>query len=331
MARVIERINTPLARHSLDGLLEIKGAGEDDAGWLSNSADMLEQGTYEWSVIASFIRMANIYRITPPQQKRLIVSSCPAPSTNRLPLAMAAYSIIGDQLTHRGRSMALQRSDGEGNYSILGLRFHVVQLSEMCVNHMYRASYNPEDPPVRTVQSTLTFPHFSAMLVWHLINSCGKQAGEGVRETVVVSEDLNKRDERFRSLLTDRLEGYTAVDYHDSYRWGADDGLRRIIMLKGLKHGDTVNSFISVGNGHVAIYTTESTVEGATAIAARHPVAVEAARPILDQYNLTDTLMNAEYPAQQEPCFCEECLLRRIGIETVTSASGRRMFVMQMQ
>jgi len=97
--------------------------------------------------------MAFIYRLTPANATRplcLSADSLPtATAFHQLPLAMALYAIIGQQLTCGGTRLALQQANDSGAYRIGGVTFRVVSLGELPGGHRYAEGYKRTNPVIR--------------------------------------------------------------------------------------------------------------------------------------------------------------------------------------
>ena len=70
---LVERIDGSLARHSLTGLIDIDRTAPLPFTYVLRAAYVLEQGSNEWPGMGRFIRLAAIYRLTPPNGLPLVL------------------------------------------------------------------------------------------------------------------------------------------------------------------------------------------------------------------------------------------------------------------
>ncbi|CEM25227.1 unnamed protein product [Vitrella brassicaformis CCMP3155] len=135
---VEQHIGKALSHLGLADVLAFDSGGDVEAGLKVVYA--LERGSgEEWRAMGRFLRLAFIYRLTPADAMRPLRLSADALPTAtafyQLPLIMALYKIIGQQLTHHTDSLALQPADNNESHRIGYELFRVVPLGELPGGH----------------------------------------------------------------------------------------------------------------------------------------------------------------------------------------------------
>ncbi|CEL92186.1 unnamed protein product [Vitrella brassicaformis CCMP3155] len=186
-----------------------------------------------------------------------------------------------------------QGGDGGGGvarrrYTIGNVPFTTVPFTDLPPNHRYRSTYKDSDPVVRS--GHYVYPTFTAFLKWMLLVRWYGQ--EGVGEELVTDAYVGRGDTRYRSLLTaPTIEGYKTIDCIDEHPFApGDDGRRRLIILKGTAAADTIAAYLWLADGRIGLRTTEAPTEGNKDME-RYPIAVSAARRLLDKYGLERTVL----------------------------------------
>ncbi|CEM15813.1 unnamed protein product [Vitrella brassicaformis CCMP3155] len=310
---VLRRVDTHLSRHSLTGLIDVQ---RPTLQYYTKCAHALEQGGAVWCEWADFIRLADIYKLTPSTGLPLIMASqwmaahLPTKADfHTMPLALRQYSTFRHLLNYRGTSLALtkvdeaddddgegkkeaERGDGEereeGEAETQRYRigrgehewhFETLPLSGLPPRHPYRRTYDSLNPPIR--HGDWLLPSFTAfirrMVLWHWTDQ------EGVDEKGVFRAIVGRGDERYRSLLTDPIDGHKTDDC--ICEWEGDDDHSRFIVLKGTED-DTTATYLYLADGFINLYTTEAAIEGHTRLADRYPVAVSLVRALLTEHQL---------------------------------------------
>ncbi|CEM15814.1 unnamed protein product [Vitrella brassicaformis CCMP3155] len=355
-AFVQRRITKHLSRHSLTGLIDVQRTAADTTNAAaptpappttsSSSSDApapaaagggrhvshfchlcqccyaLEHGGVVWCEWPEFIRLADIYKLTPSTGLPLIMSAqwmaahLPTKADfHTMPLALRQYSTFGHLLNYQGTSLAITKldepddgdegkkgkkeaegGDGDGDGGVTRQRYRIgssehewrfetLPLSGLPPRHPYRHTYDPHNPPIRYhdhVVGDFLFPSFTAFMKWMvLVEWCFQ---EGVDEKQVFGAVVGGGDERYRSLLTDPIDGHTTIDFITEGEW--DDGQRRLIILKGMKEDDTVAAYLDLYGGIINLYTTEAELEGQTRLSDRYPTAMQLARSLLTKHRL---------------------------------------------
>ncbi|CEM03353.1 unnamed protein product, partial [Vitrella brassicaformis CCMP3155] len=294
---VQHHINKAIRRLGLKDVFAFDIAGDVEGGlrvvWL------LEQGTgEEWRAMGRFLRMAFIYRLTPAKSTRPLRVSADslsaAATLHQLPITLAIYKIIGQQLSDNWTSLALQQDD-DGNYRIGNESFgdesfRVVPLGELAGGHPYANSYKRTDPVILSSRDSL-YPSFSAYLLRRLLNSWPSKLESGGRE--VLSFLTDRDDLRCRRLQ--RTEGITedqgiAVDYryyHGDDLNAADAGEYRQVIVSGFRPDETIAAHLTVEGGSIQLWTTEASVRGKPLLLAlRFPESTGAVRRLLRPFGL---------------------------------------------
>ncbi|CEM25394.1 unnamed protein product [Vitrella brassicaformis CCMP3155] len=343
-AFVQRRIDTHLSRHSLTGLIDVNRTAADTANaaaptpahpttsssdapapaaggggphvshfcYLSQCCYVLEHGGALWCEWPDFIRLADIYKLTPSTGLPLIMSpqwmAAHLPTKadfHTMPLALRQYSTFGHLLNYKGTSLALtkvdevddgdegkkdaERGDGEGDGGVTRQRytigsgqhkwqFETVRKSALPPRHPYRRTYDPHNPPIR--HARLLLPSFTTFMKWIVLWYWYQQ--EGVGEKKVFEGEVGDGDERYRSLLTDPIDGHTTIDYTEV----GDAGRRRFIILNGTEEGDTISVNLWLGGSFIFLYTTEAAIEGHTRLSGRFPIAMSLTRTLLTKHGL---------------------------------------------
>mmetsp|Transcript_25160 Transcript_25160/g.72610 ORF Transcript_25160/g.72610 Transcript_25160/m.72610 type:complete len:303 (+) Transcript_25160:198-1106(+) len=245
-----QRIEKAMDRDDLRGVLVLDIS--DVAGAIK-TVHVLERCSGHWQMMKTFLRLAAVHRLTPANATpplRLSAESLPATTAfDQMPLAMALYATIGQQLTHRGTSLALRRADN-GEYRIGNKVFRVVPLDELPADHPYRSTYTDSDPVIR--YEAWLFPSFTAFLMWMLLKWWSDH--EGVGEKEVLWGSIGCDDPCYLRLLTagDIPEhmGITADHRCDGGDLNqADPRSARRVVVSGFRPSDTVAAFVLLGWG----------------------------------------------------------------------------------
>ncbi|CEM25378.1 unnamed protein product [Vitrella brassicaformis CCMP3155] len=336
-AFVQRRIAKHLSRHSLTGLIDVERTAADTANaaaptpaphtsssssssdapaaaggggphvshfcYLSQCCYALEHGGAVWcEQWPDFIRLADIYKLTPSTGLPLIMSAqwmathLPTKADfHTMPLALRQYSTFGHLLNYKGTSLAIEKLDeaddgdeakkGDGGvrrqrYRIGAVYFTMVPLSALPADSPFRETYDPHNPPIR--YDCHLFPSFTSFMK-HLVLFEWFDP-KGVDERRVFWARLGGGDEGYRSLLTDAIDGNTTIDYTNDGQ--GDDGRQRLIILKGMKEDDTITAYLYLIDGNIKLFTTEAAIEGHTRLSARFPSAMPLTRTLLTKHGL---------------------------------------------
>ncbi|CEL98077.1 unnamed protein product [Vitrella brassicaformis CCMP3155] len=325
-----------LSRHSLTGLIDVHRTAADTVNaaaptpappTASSSSDapaaaggdgphvshicylcrccyVLEHGGALWCEWPDFIRLADIYKLTPSTGLPLIMSAqwmaahLPTKADfHTMPLALRQYSTFGHLFNYRGTSLALtkvdeaddgdeakkedgEEGDGEGDglvtrqrYRIRDVYFTTVPLSALPADCPFRDTYDPHNPPIR--YHGHFFPSFTAFMKWLVLaNWYGR---EGVDEKQVFYAEVGDGDEPFQPLLTRDIDGHTTIDFIYGERV-------RLIILRGTEEGDTVAAYLWLTGGSIVLYTTEAEIEGQELY--DYPIAMSLAHALLTKNGL---------------------------------------------
>ncbi|CEL91687.1 unnamed protein product [Vitrella brassicaformis CCMP3155] len=336
-AFVLRRIAKHLSRHSLTGLIDVDrtaadttdaaaptpapptssssdaptlggdagcgdGGHQSHFGYLCRCCYALEHGGAVWCEWPDFIRLADIYNLTPSTGLPLVMSAewmaahLPTKGDfHTMPLALRQYSTFGHLLNYQGTSLALTKvDDADGDEGDGGRRyligsgdyawdFETVSLSDLPAGHPYRRTYDPHNPPIRygDVGDSL-FPSFTAFMKRMVLVDWYSQ--EGVDEKRAIHATVADGDERYQRLLTEPINGHTTIDFICEEE-GEDERLR-LIILKGMKEGDAIAAHLYLIDCNINLYTTEAKIEGQERLADRYPIAMSLARPLLTKNGL---------------------------------------------
>ncbi|CEM25382.1 unnamed protein product [Vitrella brassicaformis CCMP3155] len=307
---MLTRIDTDLSRRSLRGLIDV----ERPFQYYTKCAHALEYGGALWCEWPDFIRLADIYKLTPSTGLPLIMSpqwmAAHLPTKadfHTMPLALRQYSTFGHLLNYKGTSLALTKVDeaddggegkegdgeggsqgeGEGDGGVtrqryrIGVgeeewRFETVPLSGLPPRHPYRRTYDPHNPPIR--RHGFLFPSFTAFMKRMVLTQWFNQ--EGVGEKLVFRVGVGRGDERYQRVLTDPIDGHATIDF-------IEEGERqRFIMLKGMKEDDTVAAYLWVCRGYIILFATEAEIEGHTPWEDQLSISAPLLRSLLTKYRL---------------------------------------------
>ncbi|CEM35783.1 unnamed protein product [Vitrella brassicaformis CCMP3155] len=196
---VRRRVDEHISRLALADVLAFDIGGDVEAGL--KVVYVLERGSgEEWRAMGRFLRLAFIYRLTPNTTRPLHLSAASLPTAtafHQLPLAMGIYKIIGQQLTYKGTTLALQQGDN-GHYRIRNeALFRVVPLGELPGGHPYAEGYKRTDPVIRC--GPVLYRSFSVLL----LNRVPRwwRYGEGVGVRSVLWAIIGRDNHRYGRLL----------------------------------------------------------------------------------------------------------------------------------
>ncbi|CEM04353.1 unnamed protein product [Vitrella brassicaformis CCMP3155] len=258
---------------------------------------LIERGSDgEWRAVGRFLRLAFMYRLTPANATRpLRLSANALPTATvfyQMPLAMAIYKIIGQQLTYRGTRLALQQGN-DGSYRIGNeAPLRVVPLGELPAGHPYTEGYKETDPVIRWGENWL-FPSFSTFLLRLLAGRwCCQQGVDCMR---VLSARVGRDDHRRGRLIA---EGITE-DLGIAVNWRNDRGNLngdhvdeyRFVILCGFRRGETVAAYLWVTARHIELWTTERRASNLPSLVFRFPLSVPLWCRVLARFELeTDVI-----------------------------------------
>ncbi|CEM12968.1 unnamed protein product [Vitrella brassicaformis CCMP3155] len=270
----------------------------------------LEYGGAVWCEWPDFIRLADIYKLTPSTGLPLIMSpqwmAAHLPTKadfHTMPLALRQYSTFGHLLNYKGTSLAItkvdeaedddeegEEEDREGDGGVTRQRYRIgsgehewrfetVPLSAIPPHHPCRRTYDPHNPPIR--YDGFLVPSFTAFMKHMVLLEWCESDQKGVVEKKVFRRIVGRDNERFRSLLTDPIDGHTTIDFITET--GGERG--RFIILKGMKEGDIVAASLMVASGHIT-YTNEAEIGGRTRLSDRFPIAMSLAYSFLGKHGV---------------------------------------------
>ncbi|CEL95844.1 unnamed protein product [Vitrella brassicaformis CCMP3155] len=289
---VRRRVDEHISRLRLADVLAFDIGGDVEAGL--KVVYLLERGSgEEWQAMGRFLRLAFIYRLTPNATRPLrlpAASLLTATAFHQLPLAMAIYNIIGQQLSYYGSSLALQQIDDGAyeSYRTGNQSFRVVPLGELPGGHPYAEGYKRADPVIR--QGGQLYPSFSAFPLHRLLLYWSH--GEGVDDKEVLIRTIGRDNRRYGRLL--RTDGITedqgiVADYrYDRVNLNAADARHdRFVIVSGFRPNETIAAHLVMEDGSIDLYTTEpSAADRSHPLAQRYPVSVGAARRLLRRFGL---------------------------------------------
>ncbi|CEM29845.1 unnamed protein product [Vitrella brassicaformis CCMP3155] len=271
---VEQHIEKALNRLGLADVLAFDIGGDVEAGL--KAVYVLERGSgEEWRVMGRFLRMAFIYRLTPNTTRPLRLSADSLPTGtafHQLPLTMAIYKIIGQQLTYAGTSLVLQQADN-GAYRIGNQFFRVVSLGELPMGYRYAEGYKRTDLAIR--RGVRLFPSFSAFLLGRVLRWWSDE--DGVGDKTVLAAHVYRGDPRYGRLLTDTIteDLGIAIDYRDD-RGDLNDAHPidcRFVIVSGFRCNKTVAVNLRVGLAEIVLRTTEASVaDRSRSLAVRFPI-----------------------------------------------------------
>ncbi|CEM02279.1 unnamed protein product [Vitrella brassicaformis CCMP3155] len=253
------------------------------ADYYTKCAYALEHGGAVWCEWPDFIRLADIYKLTPSTGLPLIMSpqwmAAHLPTKadfHTMPLALRQYSTFGHLLNCKGTSLVLTKLDeaddgkkeGGGDGGDGG--------------HPYRHTYDPHNPPIRHAHLIRPrFPSFTAFMKSMVLLGWCCQEGVEVDEREVFQAEVGDGDEGYQRLLTDPIDGHTTIDFTE----GNEGGLR-LIIINGTQEDDTVAAYLYLADGYIYLFTTEAAIEGQERLDDRYPIALSLARPLLTKHGL---------------------------------------------
>ncbi|CEM07744.1 unnamed protein product [Vitrella brassicaformis CCMP3155] len=285
---VEQHIGKAISRLGLADVLAFDSGGDVEAGL--KVVYVLERGSgEEWRAIGRFLRLAFIYRLTPANTTRplrLSADSLPtAAAFYQLPLTIALYKIIGQQLRNRVTSLVLQQAE-DGHYRIGGMApFRVVPLGELRGDHRYTEGYKRSDPVIRSGPDL--YSSFSAFLLDRLLTWW--RYVEGVDVKCVGSARRGGDDGRYRRLhtaddITEDL-GIVVDRRFDGGDLNADVGDYRCVIVSGFRPNDTVAAHL-MGSGSINLWTTDApTADRPASLAMRFPTSEPLWRRLLQRFN----------------------------------------------
>ncbi|CEM04352.1 unnamed protein product [Vitrella brassicaformis CCMP3155] len=290
-----QHIHKAITRLGLVDVLAFDIGGDVEAGL--KVVYVLERGSgEEWRAMGRFLRLAFICGLTPADATRplrLSADSLPtATAFHQMPLAMAIYKIIGQQLTHRGTSLALQPADNDRSYRIGGVTFGVVALGELPAAHRYAEGYKRTDPVIR--RGGRLYHSFSAFLLYAVLFWWS----DGVGEMRVLWAHIGSDDPRYRRLVTDAIiEGLgIAVDWRydgGDLNAAAQVSDHRRVIVSGFRPGHTVAAALWMRYGDIQLFKTEAPVaDRSQPLADRYTVSAGAARRVLRLFGLESDVID---------------------------------------
>ncbi|CEM15803.1 unnamed protein product [Vitrella brassicaformis CCMP3155] len=330
-AFVQRRIDKHLSRHSLTGLIDVERTADTSnaaaptpaphtssssssdppapaaAGgggrhvshfcYLSQCCYALEHGGAVWCEWPDFIRLADIYKLTPSTGLPLIITFGHLLNYQGTSLALTkvdeADDNEGKKDAERGDGEDGEEGEGERDGGVTRQRYRIgvgerqwefetVPKSGLPPQHPYRRTYDPHNPPIR--HDGHLFPSFTAFIRRMVLVQWYKQ--DGVDEKEVLDEPVGGGDERYQLLLTEPINGHTTIDFIYEGQGVGNDERERLIILKGKKEGETMAAYLYLNSGNIDLYTTEAAIEGHTRLSDRFPIAMSLTRSLLTKHRL---------------------------------------------
>ncbi|CEM04349.1 unnamed protein product [Vitrella brassicaformis CCMP3155] len=295
-----QRIEKAMDRDDLRGVLVLDIS--DVAGAIK-TVHVLERCSGHWQMMKTFLRLAAVHRLTPANATpplRLSAESLPATTAfDQMPLAMALYATIGQQLTHRGTSLALQQVD-DGHFWIGDLPFRVVPLGRLPGGHPYTKGYTKTDPPIYLRYNfgctRDLFPSFSTFLIAMLLRMWYRARGVGYR--MVLGAGIGRDDPRYRRLITERITEDLGIAVDWRYDGGDLNAATQVsdhrrVIVSGFRLNETIAAHLRVVRGVIELWTTERPAASRShPLAVRYPVSMPLWGAVLRRFGLEHDVIN---------------------------------------
>ncbi|CEL98609.1 unnamed protein product [Vitrella brassicaformis CCMP3155] len=245
-AFIQSRVDKHLTDNNLTGLIDMQ---RPTLQYYTKCAYALEYGGAVWCEWPDFIRLADIYKLTPSTGLLPLIMSPQWMAQHfrskrdfhSMPAALRQYSTFGHLLNYRGTSLALTKVDeagdsnegkkeakkeGEGGVTRQRYRigdggvtlheFETVPLSALPPDSPVRDTYDPHNPPIRL--GLPLSPSFTAFMKRMVLDMWRDQERVGQKQVFRVGGGGGH--EGYRSLLTCPIDGHTTINFHLHRRGG---------------------------------------------------------------------------------------------------------------